>query len=567
MTSDDDHFPAKSVRRKSPARSHPTRAVHRHRRHRHGIPLQQTDVPPPDALQLDGVHVVGRNTHHENTAQDPADGTVFLSSVVKRDFSEVNVSPVIDTHIPTNAGPSASDSLGVSVSVDLSLQDSSTTTSPSPWWSAPTETPSTYSPAKNDTIPLDLPVSVPTPTLPIPPQGVVPTISSLLDDSGAAVTSVTVWVDNTITEIGGSLTTSVPGLLSPFEFWTSNTAEWPTPTASAYQGDWSNEWTTESAQVTVPGPTIVQPATSLGQIIIGSSLAPEHTSWTWSPTWPENTPVTTPTEGPSVTLITTSNELPVGSAFGGSVGVTTLAGTTEQQTETSTPTSSEEVPPPEASTAEQTSSPPTSSSEIVESLPANLTSFLPTTTPPPFLNTTLSTILSTNGTFTSFPGNSTANVTATSQFNRTTLTTSTTSSLGFNWVPPTAINPTATGNSPSSTSTAGSSSTTAIVPLVPAIVGSLGAAAILAAVGVALLAARRRRTRPSPGLVEDDGPFITQGGFTVLSGQRLDTGLSGGTPVVYRGGAPLAMVETPITPAGGAGRGVGGGPSRFTEHL
>ena len=49
-----------------------------------------------------------------------------------------------------------------------------------------------------------------------------------------------------------------------------------------------------------------------------------------------------------------------------------------------------------------------------------------------------------------------------------------------------------------------------------------------------------------------------RGGFTVLRGQRLDTGISGGTPVVYRETGPTAgPSEVSRTVSA----------SRFTEHL
>jgi len=56
---------------------------------------------------------------------------------------------------------------------------------------------------------------------------------------------------------------------------------------------------------------------------------------------------------------------------------------------------------------------------------------------------------------------------------------------------------------------------------------------------------------------------MSEQGFTVISGQRLDTGLSGATPVVMRRPPGAAAAEVIH---GGSGPGPRGS-SRFTEHL
>src|SRR6202035_144669 len=155
------------------------------------------------------------------------------------------------------------------------------------------------------------------------------------------------------------------------------------------------------------------------------------------------------------------------------------------------------------------------------------------TTIPPFFNLSSITAAPTATWTTLF--NSTRNGTSTSF---TSWTTGETSSVDYTWLSPTPGAPAPTGvpGSPTSSSTASStptSTSSSTVPLVPAIVGSLGGVALLAALGVLLLTFRRRRrptsTLLAPGWEGSQGPFMTEAGFTVLSGQRLDDGTSGGT--------------------------------------
>jgi hypothetical protein len=56
------------------------------------------------------------------------------------------------------------------------------------------------------------------------------------------------------------------------------------------------------------------------------------------------------------------------------------------------------------------------------------------------------------------------------------------------------------------------------------------------------------------------GP-MREKGFRVVSGQRMDTGVSGGTPVVFRGlGGVGGMTSESLDSRGGA-------ESRFREHI
>ena len=82
---------------------------------------------------------------------------------------------------------------------------------------------------------------------------------------------------------------------------------------------------------------------------------------------------------------------------------------------------------------------------------------------------------------------------------------------------------------------------------------------LLAALGILLLRYRKPRVlsrlSSPPAEFSAGPPFMTEGEFTVLRGQRLDTGVSGGTPVVYREAGPTAAPSQ------------GSLASRFTEHL
>ena len=96
--------------------------------------------------------------------------------------------------------------------------------------------------------------------------------------------------------------------------------------------------------------------------------------------------------------------------------------------------------------------------------------------------------------------------------------------------------------------------------------GSIGGVALLAALGMLLFLYRRKLTLtrlasgpPYLGGSQAEPQLMTERGFTVLSGQRLDTGVSGGTPIVYR--QPGAQTGDTIS------RNVSATPSRFTEHL
>jgi len=153
---------------------------------------------------------------------------------------------------------------------------------------------------------------------------------------------------------------------------------------------------------------------------------------------------------------------------------------------------------------------------------------------------------------------STGSFSSSSEFSSTIFQTSVTFTPGPGG--PSTIFPT------SSTASTPSSRTSNVVPLVPAIVGSIGGIALLTALGMLLFLYRRRltlsRLASGPAYVggsEGEPQLMTERGFTVLSGQRLDTGVSGGTPIVYR--QPGA--QTGDT----RGRSVSATPSRFTEHL
>ena len=536
MNRREDHFPAKSVRRKAPPRSHGRDLLHRHQ-------LQQSGQHYPHAS------ISGRR-HDENKKRllevlttiivDPiagADGTLDatvhpITTTISSDISVTVVEVILPIPTSLSLTPElARPIVNAILSSPIATNPAENTLAGGLFTSInnelaallPTETTSTESPSDTSTTELwiSIPTSVPDIVTEISPLTALLTFSTLSPDvTGSLELPISTSVFNTPTTLLGAVG-SVPI---------------PVPNVS------TNIVSLQSRVSTLT-------SLSAGSTIIQSSILPLSSI---------SVPTPSTLVFPASTLRTHANST-ISATSLSSTRLTSVASTipihnsTVVSTATSVKTTSSV---PSSITTRSTSA--TSSTNIVTSLPANLTSsFSSTSTPLPVLNSTTNTIFSTasssNNSFSSSSSSISASLSGSSL---STTFASATSSFAF--IPPTGGIPTTTsgpGTTPGTTKST-------VVPLVPAIVGSLGGVILLAALGLLLFTYRRRRlvSRLSSGPEEfAAGPqFTTERGFTVLSGQRLDTGVSGGTPVVYREGEPTAVPSE-------MSRNVIA--SRFTEHL
>jgi len=369
----------------------------------------------------------------------------------------------------------------------------------------------------------------------------------------------------------GTLPTAFPTFTPPLNF-TGSVTLLPTLTStiSAITSAVGN-LTQTSAIVTsatnVETTTSAETATNV-ETSLTSSEPPTLTPTSPGPTTETSSPPSTEisaTQTPSEVASSVTQE----TNLSASTPEPTISATGESATEPATSSFTPTGYLGETTSAGETTLPTVNPSEIISNLPSNLTTlpFPSITSIPTFFN-----LSSTS----SYPTTSSLNLlNATRSSTTTSFTKSNTpTSAGFTWVGSTTTTgnyyPTVAGGpgtTATTSATPSSTSTSAVVPLVPAIVGSLGGVALLAALGVLLLAVRRRRTRPTSELLgsEGEGRFMTEGDFTVLSGQRLGTGVSGRTPVVYRDGESPTS-RTTVTPPTAA-RTRAAGMSRFMEDL
>src|SRR5277367_2550851 len=555
MNDRDDQFPAKSVRRKHDPRSH-ARDLYRHR-------------PPPKRQRTD------EYDHGDIGEQRRA---------------------VIDSAVGDN-----NDTNATSTSIDLTDDATETTSVTTTVSVSPTPIPDLVLPKQFTTLP---------PRVAINPANNIPEddgfgsgtegSSSLTTTGVAEITTTSSIINITATETSSAteLPNFVPPIVPPITSAIESIAtsvlnvtgfpDLPMPSLpSSLLGDISSLSVSLTANLTLPTPLVPFPTLPSDSTLLAGStiITPIPIPWTTALASTSSAgigPIANVTSNSVPTTFTTS--LPTGPGLPPNVSITSTSSIGQTSTESATlsptipfqnstsvtngPTIPTASPPiGQSNTTGLSSSQSFTFGTVGSSTSPNLTlsTFQTITTATPLFNTTSGLLSPSQASATSSASlslNSTASqLSATSALSSISAFSSTSSFLGAPFFTPGATPLGGPGAAPTPTATPATphQNSTNVVPLVPAIVGSIGGIALLAALGVILFTLRRRRTIsriPSSARAPMSGR-----GFQVVSGQRLDTGISGATPVVFRepgrpGPRSQAAISRRATTA-----------SRFTEHL